>query len=155
MLFSSSRSIELCIFMEIGRYKFFANSHETPYCRVHLEYLKLYHLLCLTPSFFQNDWSTNSSSREENLPCTSSLYVIFHVRIIPTRGNKFKFIRSAFGDTESLEAIFQNVEKIAVSYPLVSIINTIIKFWQKQTLSKKIRISLRFLPLNFKRKFNR
>ena len=30
MLLSSSRSIELCIFIKIGRYKFFCHSHETP-----------------------------------------------------------------------------------------------------------------------------
>ena len=60
----------------------------------------------LTFSLFENKRATNSSSRQVGGPA---------------RSDKFKFISSAFRDTERLEPILHNVEKRAVVNPLVSI----------------------------------
>lgn len=94
------------------------------YNYVHVYNLNIWNL---TSSFFENHWTTNSSSGALR---------------IPARSDDLKFIGSTFGKTESLEAILQNLEKRAVRYPLVSI-KIFIFNWYNLKISK-IEINYHF-----------
>ena len=79
MLLSSSRSIGLCNFMRIGRYKFFVHSHETPYLKPYFfstTWLSMYDLhpqILKNPNFTANVtkfeiFVNQNSLRSKNVP---------------------------------------------------------------------------------------
>ena len=74
MLLSSSRSTELCIFMKIGRYNFFANSHETPYSRQSYPYFWNHKKDFLCKKAFY--WDRLGTTLDSQLPCLNWLRLL-------------------------------------------------------------------------------